>query len=557
MSAITSILVAVGVLAVTLLITHAREASRLKDLPGPPPPSKITGHALDLHMSPVGTRYNVWAKQYGYTYKLYGAFSERWLIMGDPKGISHVLSAKALNYVRPHVDRVVLGLWFGQGLFTAEGDEHQRMRKILSPAFTYQSVKDVSHIFYLLTDRLTQRWDEILGDKDCGIFDIAPSLHTLTLDAISMSMFMHDIGATNNTIPDLLQKFTNAPQETMLALFMGTIVSAFPRLLTLPSPMKTWAGNLRSELRSIAEGVWRGATSDAAGLDAKLLRLLNERGEAMSKEVVVANIIGVLFAGSESSANVISEILYEMALHEDVQTFLREEIHHFEHTSNHPPSFDDLMNPSALPYLDAVVREGLRCKAVLMDISRVAVEDDVIPLQFPVRGTGATFVRVKAGQTVMIPVRDGVNCDEEIWGGDAPEFRPERWTDGSLPSAVASIQAQGHTLTFGHGPKVCLGRTFAIAEIKAIPFHMRCTCVFFDHIPARAGRPGSYGAAFRVRRSRGRAGLLPSRWKHCQAEGTRSRGRGRAVTSACQETMNTRLTYEYSSHVCVWCVTIG
>ncbi|EPQ51800.1 hypothetical protein GLOTRDRAFT_11930, partial [Gloeophyllum trabeum ATCC 11539] len=81
----------------------------------------ITGHALDLHMSPVGTRYNVWAKQYGHTYKLYGAFSERWLIMGDPKGISHVLSAKALNYVRPHVDRVVLGLWFGQGLFTAEG----------------------------------------------------------------------------------------------------------------------------------------------------------------------------------------------------------------------------------------------------------------------------------------------------------------------------------------------------------------------------------------------------------------------------------------------------
>ncbi|EPQ51799.1 hypothetical protein GLOTRDRAFT_48029, partial [Gloeophyllum trabeum ATCC 11539] len=96
------------------------------------------------------------------------------------------------------------------------------------------------------------------------------------LDAISMSMFMHDIDATNNTIPDLLQKFTNAPQENMLALFMGTIVSAFPRLLTLPSPMKTWAGNLRSELRSIAEGVWRGATSDAAGLDAKLLRLLSK-----------------------------------------------------------------------------------------------------------------------------------------------------------------------------------------------------------------------------------------------------------------------------------------
>lgn len=81
-----------------------------------------------------------------------------------------------------------------------------------------------------------------------------------------------------------------------------------------------------------------------------------------------------------------------------------------------------------------------------------AVEDDVIPLQFPVLNTKASEVRVKAGQLIQIPIRDGVNVDEAIWGPDAAEFRPERWLEEDrLPEAVRSMYMQGHVLTFGDG----------------------------------------------------------------------------------------------------------
>ncbi|TFK53023.1 cytochrome P450 [Heliocybe sulcata] len=451
-----------------------QEASRLKELPGPPSPSRIAGHALDLQLAPVGTRYPAWAKEYGRTYRLHGAFTERHLVLGDPKGISHVLSTRASNYVRPNTDRIVLGLWFGQGLFTAEGDEHAKQRKILNPAFTYQSIQDISHIFQQLGDRLIQQWETALADKDSTTFDIAPALHALTLDAISMSMFMHDTSTTSGSVPisDLLHNITNAPRGNMLTLFLGSIVSMFPHLLSLPSPMKKWATTLRGELGKIAESVWSGTKNDI-GLDAKLLKLLSHceceslRLPGSLTLTAAQQIIGVLFAGSESSANVISETLYELGRHQHVQQKLRLELLEFEQASGHAASFDDLMNPATLPYIDAVIREALRLKAVLMDIAR-AVADDIIPLQFPVAGTGATSVRVEAGQSVMIPVRDGINSDEGIWGSDAREFRPERWLDNDIPEAVASIQAQGHTLTFGHGPKVCLGRTFAIAEIKMV-----------------------------------------------------------------------------------------
>lgn len=80
------------------------------------------------------------------------------------------------------------------------------------------------------------------------------------------------------------------------------------------------------------------------------------------------------------------------------------------------------------------------------------MEDDVIPLHFPVPTTGKKEVHVKAGQVIQVAVRDGVNFDESIWGPDTAEFRPDRWSeDGSLPPLVKLIRAQGHLYTFGDG----------------------------------------------------------------------------------------------------------
>lgn len=80
------------------------------------------------------------------------------------------------------------------------------------------------------------------------------------------------------------------------------------------------------------------------------------------------------------------------------------------------------------------------------------MEADAIPLQFPIKGTGAMQVAVEPGQLVHIPVRDGINVDPRIWGEDAGVFKPERWIEpGGLPDSVNSIKAPMHLLTFGDG----------------------------------------------------------------------------------------------------------
>ena len=67
------------------------------------------------------------------------------------------------------------------------------------------------------------------------------------------------------------------------------------------------------------------------------------------------------------------EFLYEMAIQPHIQQKLREELLDFEAHHGAFPSFNDLTasGKEHLRYLDAVTMETMRCKAVLMDISRM------------------------------------------------------------------------------------------------------------------------------------------------------------------------------------------
>lgn len=227
---------------------------------------------------------------------------------------------------------------------------------------------------------------------------------------------------------------------------------------------------LRTGLGEIANAVWEGKTS--AGMHSKLLDSMNNSekltGKPMTRELAIAQIIGILFAGHESTANVIAECLYELARNQHVQTQLRNELLAFTERTGRAPTYDDLMNGSQLQYLDAVTRETMRTKPVLMYIARETLSKDYIPLGTAIHGTGSKHVKVERGQIVHIPVRDGINVDEALWGKDAAVFRPERWMKDELPAAARDIHAPGNVMTFGDGSKICLGRHFALAEFKII-----------------------------------------------------------------------------------------
>ena len=72
-------------------------------------------------------------------------------------------------------------------------------------------------------------------------------------------------------------------------------------------------------------------------------------------------------------------------------------------------------------------------------------------------------VVIPKGTTVFIPIKYISRC-EAIWGPDAKQFVPERW----LREKTDDLKNSGsqRLYTFSDGPKMCLGKVFAMAEFK-------------------------------------------------------------------------------------------
>jgi cytochrome P450 len=111
----------------------------------------------------------------------------------------------------------------------------------------------------------------------------------------------------------------------------------------------------------------------------------------------------------------------------------------------------------------------------------------VIPFSTPVTtstGEVVTSITVKKGTIVSSPIST-MNRSEAFWGPNAKEFVPERWLEDEQTLAK-EISGPRHILTFVDGPRLCLGRSFALAEFKVsmtfnchgfIMLHLACVCV--------------------------------------------------------------------------------
>lgn len=165
-----------------------------------------------------------------------------------------------------------------------------------------------------------------------------------------------------------------------------------------------------------------------------------------------------ILAAHETSAGSLTWTTYALVMNPDLQDRLREEILSATKNGHSGP---DYYTVESMRFLNNFLRESLRLYSPGLTLPREAAEDVVISgVQIP-KGTTVTIVPAMIQQNPL------------IWGEDAEEFKPDRWDN--LSSEAASPYA---VTAFSGGPRVCIGRSFAYLEMKAVLVELLSKFVF-------------------------------------------------------------------------------
>ncbi len=183
---------------------------------------------------------------------------------------------------------------------------------------------------------------------------------------------------------------------------------------------------------------------DRGDLFSHMVFVEDEQGP-MSDKQLRDEAMTLIFAGHETTAHALTWTWYLLAKNPDKVAKMREELTRVLHGRN--AEVEDLPE---LPYLEMVVKESLRLLPSVWAYARQAQRDLVIE-----------GYEIKKGQTITIShIAMGRN---PAYYDSPEEFRPERWTrefERSLP--------RGAYTPFAGGPRVCLGKQFAMMEMRMI-----------------------------------------------------------------------------------------
>lgn len=176
----------------------------------------------------------------------------------------------------------------------------------------------------------------------------------------------------------------------------------------------------------------------------------------LTQAQVSAESLGQIVAGSDTSASTIRAVMLHVLSNPPVYQKLRVEID----AAVPKMGLDRRMIKDAeareLPYLQAVIREGLRIMppASAAMFKEVPPEGDTIDGKFIPGGT-------QIGSNVM-----AIHRSREIYGPDADAFRPERWLEAEgdrLARMVSTVE-----MNFHYGKYQCPGRGIALMEFNKI-----------------------------------------------------------------------------------------
>ncbi|MBJ7313827.1 cytochrome P450 [Rugamonas sp. CCM 8940] len=431
-----------------------RTLRKVADLPGPKG-SPVMGNAKAINSTRFHRVLEDWSREFGPLYR-FRILHRNVMVTAERDVIAALLRDRPETMRRPSRTSRMLEEMGTRGLFSVEGDEWRRQRKLVMRALTPEVIHNFFPTLVAYTERLRLRWHSAVAAG--RPVDLARDLKAYTLDVtvgLAMGQDLNSLENEDNPLQRDIEFLFNRLARRLTTPFAYWRVPLLKRAVDREADAA--AARIRQAILGfIAEARRRMERNPAlrqkpSNMLEALIVACEEGGEGagagFGDEVVVGNAITMVFAGEDTTSNSIAWLIDFLARQPREAEALAAES---ARVLGQAAVLDDYRSLDQLHYLDAATREAMRLKPVA----------PIMALQ-PTRDITLGDVAVPAGTIIFCLLR---HCAER--GGEfeqAEQFRPERWLDGA---GGAGDDPARKLFPFGGGPRFCPGRYLAMAEIK-------------------------------------------------------------------------------------------
>ncbi len=328
----------------------------------------------------------------------------------------------ALGYGRLPFARI-----FRNSIMELDGEAHRRVRDILTPAVgrlgLLESQAKVQAAWHRAAERLADgEWVDAYDLAQRTTFEV--SAHAL-------------IG-----LP--LDRELDRYRPLFEALITGTT-----SYLNVRFPFGRLDRALRARKRLFAllaprvEEARRRAPEGMLGL---LAHHREGNGRALGVEEILSHVLLLFWAGYDTTASAGSWVVHQLAHHPEWQERIRDELRAALGDGEYTPELG-----KKLPALEWFLKEIERACPSILVFPRVLLEDVELHGRVVPRGAAITYSPYLSHRM------------PELFE-DPHRFDPGRWD----PSHGERAAKPGHLVGFGGGPRLCLGRSFALTQLKVM-----------------------------------------------------------------------------------------
>lgn len=348
------------------------------------------------------------------------------LLLSDPADIRRVLQTAARNWSKDTIQYRALARVTGPGLLASAQPDWIEHRRLAAPAFHHERLRSLGGRVADVADRLLA--GQVPPGRGPHTVEVAELSLRIALDVVGDAILSTDLSEQAHR---LLEATSTAGR---LVVRLGQ--SILPE--RVPTPVNRRLASTRRKLDVLCHQLIDTRRA-AGGHGDDLLGLLIDGG--LPDPMIRDELVTMVIAGHETVASALAWTLMLLAENPGAQDRVRSEV------SRLGDPIPLVGTPAVLPWTRAVIDESLRLYPPAWVISRSAREADVIGDR-----------EVPAGTTAIISPWV-MHRRAHVWPA-ADEFRPQRFLDDHLP--------RSNYLPFGAGPRLCIGREFALGEMTIV-----------------------------------------------------------------------------------------